>query len=174
MTRRTIGWMAAAVLFASGLAAAQDNSAPQARGRGRGEKGGPGGPFRPLDTDKDGKVSRAEFEAGFARLDKDGDGFVSKEEFGSAIGAARQGQRRGGGKRGQGPQDNNSAPQEKKHNPADAVFSKLDADGDGKISKAEYEAAFAKLDKDGDGFIDPQSDRQGRGQGRAGRRRPQR
>jgi len=157
MTRKMIGWAAAALLFASGMALAQDNGAPRGKGRGRGGEGAPGGPFRQLDTDRDGKVSKAEFEAGFAKLDKDGDGFITKEELGSA----RQG-RRGAGKKGQGPQ-------EKKNNPADLVFSKLDTDGDGKVSKAEFEAAFAKLDRDGDGFIDQKSGREGRGEGKAGR-----
>ena len=47
--------------------------------------------FEEVDTDKDGKVSEAEFVANgkdaekskkrFAKKDKDGDGFLNKEEF---------------------------------------------------------------------------------------------
>lgn len=48
--------------------------------------GGPGGPGRPggmladLDADRDGKLSRAEFDAPFARMDTNQDGFVDAAE----------------------------------------------------------------------------------------------
>lgn len=55
-------------------------------------KGGDG--FSKLDTDNDGKISKAEFIAGakdkvkaekkFSKLDKDSDGFLSKEELSAA------------------------------------------------------------------------------------------
>ena len=50
-----------------------------------------GGGFGAMDTDKDGKVSKAEFvaaqkdatkaESRFSQLDKNSDGFLTKEEF---------------------------------------------------------------------------------------------
>ena len=53
------------------------------------------------------------------------------------------------------------------------IFEKMDADGDGKISKEEHEAAiakqlehhrkmFSKLDANGDGYIDKQEAEKGR------------
>ncbi|MHC4469774.1 MAG: hypothetical protein ACYS99_02325, partial [Planctomycetota bacterium] len=58
------------------------------RGEGRGERppppGSPGRRFiERLDKDKDGKVSREEFDGPdhhFRRLDRDGDGFLTEEE----------------------------------------------------------------------------------------------
>lgn len=53
------------------------------------------------------------------------------------------------------------------------TFQKMDADGDGAVSKAEFEAAFAALDKDGDGRVSAEETR-GRGDGdREGGRRPE-
>jgi Ca2+-binding EF-hand superfamily protein len=53
------------------------------------------------------------------------------------------------------------------------LLSRLDQDGDGKISFAEFTAPFADLDKNGDGFIDqvempkgPRGDRDGDRQGK--------
>lgn len=64
---------------------------------------GPKGPkktFEEVDTDKDGKISEAEFvavgknaekaKAIFAKKDKDGDGFLNKEEFAKSKGKGKK------------------------------------------------------------------------------------
>jgi Ca2+-binding EF-hand superfamily protein len=87
-----------------------------------------------VDTDHDGKISKAEFDtesvALFKRLDKNGDGKIASDEVPA---------RRWGGK---GP-----------------MFGQMDTDKDGKITKAEFTAAedkmFQKLDTNGDGVITP-------------------
>jgi len=90
------------------------------------------------DTDKDGKVTEAEFKAHqpnapqgrFAELDKNKDGALSKEDVPPSGGPA--------------------------------AMKLADTDGDGKVSKEEFqkrftnlpEDRFAKLDKNSDGFLD--------------------
>jgi Ca2+-binding EF-hand superfamily protein len=86
-----------------------------------------------VDTDKDGKISKAEFDtestALFKRLDKNSDGKIAADEV-----PARHW--------GKGPQ-----------------FGMMDTDKDGKVTKAEFTAAedqmFQKLDANGDGVITP-------------------
>jgi Ca2+-binding EF-hand superfamily protein len=85
-----------------------------------------------VDTDKDGKISKAEFDtestALFKRMDKNSDGKIAADEVPA---------RHWGGK---GP-----------------MFGKMDTDQDGKVTKAEFTAAedkmFQKLDANGDGVI---------------------
>jgi Ca2+-binding EF-hand superfamily protein len=87
-----------------------------------------------VDTDKDGKISKAEFDAEgsklFARLDDNGDGKIAANEM-----PQRHWARFGG-----------------------RMFDRMDADKDGKVTKAEFEAAgdkfFQRLDKNGDGIIE--------------------
>ena len=106
----------------------QDSPSPMGQGMG-------GRMLDRLDTDKDGKISKAEFAAQsaerFARMDTNGDGKIDAAERS----AAAEGGRRGG--RG---------------------MSRMDRDGDGVITRAEYDAQsdqrFARLDANGDGFID--------------------
>jgi Ca2+-binding EF-hand superfamily protein len=85
-----------------------------------------------VDTDKDGKISKAEFDtestALFKRLDKNSDGKIASDEVPA---------RHWGGKGQQ--------------------FGMMDSDKDGKVTKAEFTAAedkmFQKLDANGDGVI---------------------
>jgi len=87
-----------------------------------------------VDTDHDGKISKAEFDtesvALFKRLDKNSDGKIASDEVPA---------RHWGGK---GP-----------------MFGQMDTDKDGKVTKAEFTAAedkmFQKLDANGDGVITP-------------------
>ena len=91
------------------------------RGHGKHGRRGPGSHLVALDTDKDGRISQAEaaaepkFAARFARLDANGDGFVDRADR-QAL--ARQ-----------------------RH---DEWFKAADADKDGKLSKAEFDAAHAR------------------------------
>lgn len=75
--------------------------------------------FERLDTDKDGKVTKAEFgtahAARFKAADKDGDGFVTKEEF-AAYGLSLRGEF------------------------VDRMFARLDKNGDGKLTADEMKS----------------------------------
>jgi Ca2+-binding EF-hand superfamily protein len=86
-----------------------------------------------VDTDHDGKISKAEFDAQsqamFKRLDKNGDGKIEAAEL----------------------------PQRHWTQMGSRMFDKMDTNGDGKVTKAEFTAAndqlFQKLDVNGDGVI---------------------
>jgi Ca2+-binding EF-hand superfamily protein len=106
-----------------------------------------------VDTNGDGLISKAEYramaEARFARMDADKDGIVEAGEGRKAMGKGkwkRGGERRGPGGPGMGAGGHGKA------------MAKLDTNGDGAISKAEFDARsaqrFAKLDTNGDGKID--------------------
>lgn len=87
-----------------------------------------------VDTDKDGKISKAEFDAEgsklFARLDDNGDGKIASDEM----------------------------PQRHWARFGEHMFDRIDADHDGKVTKAEFQAAgdkmFQRMDKNGDGIIE--------------------
>lgn len=80
-----------------------------------------GGPMQRLDTDKDGRISRAEaakdpkFAERFAEMDVNKDGYVDRADF-----EARAKQR------------------------SDEMFTAADTDKDGKLSRAEFDAMHAK------------------------------
>ena len=108
-------------------------------GRDRGGPDGPGGDrLTRLDTNHDGNISRAEFEAGpngmFDRLDTNHDGVISAQELQAARDAMHQ---RIAERRADRP------------NP--------DANGDGNISRAEWEAMgaaqFQRMDANHDGRV---------------------
>jgi Ca2+-binding EF-hand superfamily protein len=88
------------------------------------------------DTNKDGTIDRAEFDAEraarFKAIDGNGDGFISTDEM-----AAYREQRRG--------------------ERAAHFLTRIDTSGDGKISAAEWQAnslqKFVKLDSNGDGAV---------------------
>jgi len=87
-----------------------------------------------VDTDKDGKISKAEFDTEgatmFKRLDKNADGKIASDEM----------------------------PQHRWGRFAGHMFDRMDANGDGQVTKAEFSAAgdkmFQKMDKNGDGIIE--------------------
>jgi len=153
--------LAVAGLLLPGFVFANPDGGPRPGRQEEGRKGGAAlrDGWKEADTDGDGKISRAEFEAMpriqglpeekrehlFARLDKDGDGFISAEE-------------RGGGM--SGPRG--------RENPIQRLAD-LDTDGSGGISFEEFKAGaffkklplekqkemFARLDTDGDGQLTP-------------------
>ncbi|WP_423604141.1 EF-hand domain-containing protein [Sphingomonas sp. MS122] len=107
------------------------------------------------DTNGDGMISKAEnraaVEARFARMDANGDGTIGADE-------RRMGRGMGMGKRARAQAaagETMGAPGAMK---AGHVMKRADGDGDGAISKAEFDAQsaerFAKLDANGDGKID--------------------
>ena len=103
------------------------------------------------DTNKDGKIDKAEFMAAaadrFAKLDTGNRGSVSQSDFAEAVERAAQ-QRRA----------------ERKTK----MFQRLDANSDGVLTREEFLAAaekrFSRLDRDGDGTLSP-TDRRARGDG---------
>ncbi|MEM8884369.1 MAG: EF-hand domain-containing protein [Planctomycetota bacterium] len=93
-----------------------------------------------MDADKDGKVAKAEWKGrpeGFDRLDQNKDGFIDAAE----VEQFSKNMRRRGGWRNQ---------------PSEALFRRMDADKDQKISRDEWKMSpdmFDRFDANGDGFI---------------------
>ena len=174
---KKIPWIAGAALAATLAAAAIAQAPPEGPPSSRAElQARIADHFNQADSDHDGFVTRAEFDAArtamrakfaerrgerrdamFAKLDTDGNGSLSKAEFlatpphdGNPGGPG--GWHRGGGhgpammRRGMG-----KGP--------DAWFTDADADKDGKVSLAEASAAplamFDRVDADHDGTISP-------------------
>ncbi len=105
-----------------------------------------------VDTNGDGLISKAEHramvEARFARMDADKDGSVEAGEGRKGMGKAKW--KRGGDRRGPGGPGGPGGPA--------MAMKKADTNGDGAISRAEFDAQsaerFAKLDTNKDGKID--------------------
>jgi len=55
------------------------------RGRGENQRGGGNGLMRAADTDRDGKVSKAEWDAYFKKMDENGDGQLDEGEMRAAM-----------------------------------------------------------------------------------------
>lgn len=106
-----------------------------------------------LDTDHDGRISHTEagldsaFNTSFSDMDADDDGFVSDAEyraFAKASMDASQGAAHAAAHSAVATRD---------------VFSRLDTDGDGRISTAEaaldadFSTTVSAMDTDGDGFV---------------------
>lgn len=129
-------------------AVAQDGT-PPAPGMGGQRMGGGrrGGGMMRLDTDGDGRVTRAEFDAQsgamFARMDTNRDGTVDKAEMAALPGGGR-------------------------------MATRADRDGSGTLTRAEYDAQstqrFARMDMNSDGVIDA-AELQSRPMGGRGQRR---
>lgn len=126
------------------IAAAALTTAAHAQGWG-GQGGGQGGGMMArYDTDKDGKVSLSEYEAGrqmmFGRIDADGNGSVSFAEIDAMM------------QRMQGDDPRAQMMQKRME-----ALKAADTNGDQAISADEFKAAtdaeFKTLDKNGDGFL---------------------
>ena len=95
-----------------------------------------------VDTDKDGKISKAEFDAAgqqmFAKLDENKDGKI----------------------------EGNEMPQRHWAKFGDKMFDRMDTNKDGNVTKAEFQAAgdkmFQRMDKNGDGIIEKDEMSQGK------------
>lgn len=151
-------------------------AAPPEGGQGAGRPGA--NMLQRIDTDNDGQVSRAEFDAAgdtaFARLDADGDGYVTAEEFDAAPRMGRTDPERGGkrdrqgmenGGRGMGQHHAGPRAEERRAHMQARMearrtqrFASVDTDSDGIVSRTEFDAAraarFGKLDSNGDGVVD--------------------
>jgi len=112
--------------------------------------------FMAMDTDKDGKISKAEFlafyknkvraEKMFVVYDQNGDGYIVKEEYVATAQKLKDAKKAKMAEKG--PKDK---------------FAMMDKDKDGKISKEEFvafykdkayaERRFKVLDKNGDGYL---------------------
>lgn len=98
--------------------------------------------FKKMDTNGDGKISRAEHAAAakemFSQCDANHDGIVTAAEMDASSAA-----------RGEKPGKDDKTSAEK--------IQMIDQNGDGRLTAAEHEAGtetlFAKMDKNGDGFL---------------------
>ena len=109
------------------------------------------------DADGDGKVSRDEFikarttalEQAFARMDTDGDGKLDEKEVeaGAAQARAMAPAGRGGFRRPDAdrPQRPGTDRPQRPGAMAEQGFDRMDADGDGKLSKEEFTAGMKRL-----------------------------
>lgn len=121
---------------------------PGGRGGGMGER-----MLARIDTNGDGMISKAEnraaAEARFARMDANGDGTIGADERGKGMGKWKR-----GGPRGAGMPEGGPGPMQggKGHG------MRADANGDGVITRAEFDAEgaarFAAMDKNKDGKIE--------------------
>jgi len=137
---------------------------PGGQGPGKGKPGpggnagqrDPGQMFGRMDKDGNGVLSKNEvperMQAHFDKLDADGNGGITREELVTAM-KNRPGQ--GAGPGGKGKPEGARGGEGMK---PEGLLKRLDADGNGSISKNEapenMQARFDKMDADGNGSID--------------------
>lgn len=123
------------------------------------------GPIGDLDSDGDGAISFAEFQAvegeRFAIADTDSDGLLSFDEFTAAA--------PGPGRRPEGREvdaEHAAEMQARMQERALAQFSEMDANGDNMLTLLEMqEAQFLRLDRDNNGVLEGRELRGARGPG---------
>ena len=158
MKRKMIPWPGLAVLvccLAIPVMAAQGTesheSGPKPSRRGYHMRADAEEPWKRLDQDNDGRISRSEWqrnEQAFDRVDADKDGFLTKEELRSAAREFRE-------KRG-------------------SRLREMDTDADGNISRSEWkgkEEIFNRSDANNDRVLTRDELRQARKQRRSGSHR---
>ena len=109
------------------------------------------------DADRDGQVSRAEFDIGrvarFKATDTNGDGWVSENEYVQEY-SARLEQQLAASDRSE---EKKTEERQRQIRQTHVRFGVLDKDKDGKMSQAEYDLsgarAFAEQDNDKDGIV---------------------
>jgi Ca2+-binding EF-hand superfamily protein len=100
-----------------------------------------------VDTSKDGRITANEWQANalqrFVRLDTNGDGAITEEEMSARRAKHHDGDKGTDGKRLKMGHD--------------SFMGRLDSDGDGQVSRVEWngagDAMFGQLDANGDGLI---------------------
>jgi Ca2+-binding EF-hand superfamily protein len=105
--------------------------------------------FKLMDTNGDGKISRAEHAAGaqtmFAKMDANNDGIVTADEMNASHPETKSSKLKFWEKK------------DKEEMSAAEKISVIDTNGDGRISRAEHEAGsekmFTKMDTNDDGFL---------------------
>ena len=114
--------------------------------------------FKALDADGDGKVGAEEFvarrKAAFARIDTSKDGAVDKAEFDAAFEKFRG---RMGAFHGDGRGKYGKHPRRWRDRRGRRPEERMDLNGDGKVTRAEFDTLgrmiFLRLDGDGDGAV---------------------
>ena len=136
------------------------NAPAQEGGRGPGRGRFPSLGFTTLDANGDGVLDDTEIAAApaaLAKLDKNGDGRITSDEARPA-GRGRGGDGRGGeGRGGEGRGGQEGAPPVNVVEENVKTLMAFDADGDGKLSKAElperFRGIFDRADENRDGFL---------------------
>ncbi len=144
---------------------AQDGERPRPPGGPEG-RGNPAEMLKRADTDGDGKVSKAEFiksrtaelEEAFGRIDANGDGFIDEVEVKEIAERMRAGMgREGPGAPPEGmrrpPEGEGRGGPEGMRRPeggaaaimGDQAFARMDQNGDGQLSKEEFEQGMARM-----------------------------
>lgn len=146
----------AGLVFTAGTASAKEGRGGKAHGQKM---------FERVDTNKDGKITRAESEkaatARFAKMDANGDGVITLAEAKAAHEArkAKRAEKRAEKAKDKPAREGKSKDDKKarRGHSAEAFFAKADTNKDGKVTRAEaqkmHEARFAKVDANGDGVI---------------------
>lgn len=161
--KRTILAAGAAILAIGGTAYAAQPSA-QSPGRDANmtaaeAKAKSDAMFTRMDVNGDGKIDAADREERtaerFAQLDTNSDGSLSLEEFSARPSRDDRMARRGGGDRAPGA--GGSRGDHDRHGGGKAMMKMADANNDGAVTKAEFDAAharhFAMMDTNSDGTV---------------------